>query len=152
VISTEFNCASTVIILSPDSVPPKTNSNTFPMSSIKSNAERLVEPVEEIAIDNALAYSVVVNSVTYDDWYLATKKEIENSFHLYAGINGHIDTLTSVVVMPSSTNLNSATTVPSNTANHFYWELATRYLQPIEKTIGLSVLYVRNARNLVTAP
>ena len=122
------------------------------MSSIKSNAERLVEPVEEIAIDNALAYSVVVNSVTYDDWYLATKKEIENSFHLYAGINGHIDTLTSVVVMPSSTNLNSATTVPSNTANHFYWELATRYLQPIEKTIGLSVLYVRNARNLVTAP
>ena len=104
------------------------------------------------AIDNALSYSVVVNSVTYDDWYLATKKEIENSFHLYAGINAHIDTLTGVIVMPNSTNLNSATTVPSNTANHFFWELSTRYLQPIAKTIGLSVLYVRNARNLITAP
>jgi hypothetical protein len=104
------------------------------------------------AIDNALAYSVVVNSVTYDDWYLATKKEIENSFHLYAGINAHIDTLTSVAVMPNSSNINSATTVPTNTANHFYWELGLRYLQPIAKTIGLSVLYVRNARNLITAP
>lgn len=104
------------------------------------------------AIDNALTYSLVVNSVTYDDWFLACKEEIESVYHLFAGIISSTDTLTSVRVMPNSSNMSSSTTSATNTANFFYYELALKYLQPIAKTNALDVLYVRNARNLITAP
>jgi len=103
-------------------------------------------------IDNALAYSVVVNGVTYDDWFLACKEEFESVYHLYAGINPENDTLTGVQVICNSLNIASSTTSPTNTANYFYFERALRYLQPINKAVGLNVLYVRNARNLITAP
>ena len=103
-------------------------------------------------IDNALAYSVVVNGITYDDWYLACKEEFESVYHLYAGINPENDTLTGIQVICNSLNIASATTSPTNTANYFYFERALRYLQPISKAVGLNVLYVRNARNLITAP
>lgn len=103
-------------------------------------------------IDDALTYSVVVNGVTYDDWFLACKEEFESVYHLYAGINPDVDTLTGVGVICASLNISSSTTSPTNTANHFYFERALRYLQPISKAVGLNVLYVRNARNLITAP
>jgi len=103
-------------------------------------------------IDNALAYSLVVNSFTYNDWFLASKEEFESVYHLYAGINPENDTLTGVQVICNSLNIASSTTNPTNTANYFYFERALRYLQPITKTVGLNVLYVRNARNLITAP
>jgi hypothetical protein len=105
-----------------------------------------------ICIDNALSYSVVVNGVTYDDWFLACKEEFESVYHLYAGINPENDTLTGVQVICNSLNIASSTTSPTNTANYFYFERALRYLQPITKASGLNVLYVRNARNLITAP
>lgn len=103
-------------------------------------------------IDDALSYSIVVNGVTYDDWFLACKEEFESAYHLYAGIPSQVDTLTGIQVMCNSGNMSSSTTSATNTANHFYYELALKYSQPISKTIGLNVLYVRNARNLITAP
>lgn len=103
-------------------------------------------------IDDALSYSIVVNSVTYDDWHLATIYELLNVYHDFAGINPEVDTLSGIGLFPASTNISSATTYANNTANHYYFERARRNKESIAKTTGLNVLYVRNARNLITAP
>lgn len=103
-------------------------------------------------IDDALSYSVVVDSVTYDDWYLACKEEFESVYHNFAGVNPETDTFTSVVVICNSLNIASSTTSATNTANYHYYQRSLRFLQPIAKTTGLNVLYVRDARNLITAP
>jgi hypothetical protein len=103
-------------------------------------------------IDDALSYSLVVDGVTYDDWHLACKEEFESVYHNYAGINPENDTLTGVLVICGSLNIASSTTSPTNTLNYYYYQRSLRFLQPIAKTVGLNVLYVRNARNLITAP
>jgi len=103
-------------------------------------------------IDNALAYSIVVNSVTYDDWYLACKEEYENVYHQYAGINASFDTLTGNQVLSAYNNMSSSTTSPTTTTDFYYYSLALRYLQPLTKAVGANALYVRYARNLITAP
>jgi hypothetical protein len=106
-------------------------------------------------IDNALAYSVVINGVTYDDWAVITLPEIWNVFHNYAGINPNTDTLTSVVLFENSANQWTATTSPSSTILSVYYDFATRILGRIDKPTPygfFNAIRVRNARNLITAP
>jgi len=103
----------------------------------------------ENAIDNALSHSIVVNSITYDDWYLYTKLEAQNMY------NGQTDTQTSVTLFTTGTNYDTwtSTTNPSATTNGFYFNRDTRIVFNLGKAFaGVPIVCVRNARNLITAP
>jgi hypothetical protein len=104
-------------------------------------------------IDFAESYSVVINGITYDDWYLASENEYIEFFHQYAGIGPNVDTLTSVSVVCNASNQWSSTTYANNTTQAKYMQLAIRNVLNEPKSTGLTgVLLVRNARNLITAP
>lgn len=104
-------------------------------------------------IDGALAYSIVVNAVTYDDWYLASELEYCNIYHQFAGISTQNDTLTGIRVLNNNSNQWTSTTYANGTTSAKYFELGTRSLANIAKTTALTGhTYVRNARNLITAP
>lgn len=103
-------------------------------------------------IDAALAFSVTVNSVVYDDWYLASYNEYTNSIHHFAGISPFNDTLTGIQLFPTSNNHFTSTTDPNNTANAYLYRRDVRYLDQLAKTNSLQAFYIRNARNLISAP
>jgi hypothetical protein len=104
-------------------------------------------------IDFAESYSVVINGVTYDDWYLATESEYIEFYHQYAGIGAHLDTLTSVQIACAASNQWTSTTYANATTSAKYMQLAIRSILNEPKTTSLTgALLVRNARNLVTAP
>lgn len=101
------------------------------------------------AIDAALAYSIVVNSVTLDDWFLYSKNEAQSLY------NGQTDTQTSVSLFTTAVSYDTytATTNPSATGNAFYFERNARIPINLGKgTAGVPITCVRNARNLITAP
>ena len=104
-------------------------------------------------IDSALAYSILVNGVTYDDWFLASEIEYCTIYHQFAGISPDVDTMTAVRVLSDRGNQWTSTTYANTTTSGKYFELATRNLANIAKTTALQGhTYVRNARNLITAP
>jgi hypothetical protein len=104
-------------------------------------------------IDFAESYSLVINSITYNDWYLASESEYTEFYHQFAGVDPENDTLTGVrVVMPSG-NQWSSTTFAGGTNFAKYYRRVERNLLNFDKNSSLSgVLLVRNARNLITAP
>jgi hypothetical protein len=109
-----------------------------------------------VTIDDALAYSITVNSILYDDWFLTSKQEVLSIFHDYAGISPQIDTLTSVDLFPILSAIDtvwcSTTYANTTTAAHRY-QRNSRHLTQIGKTADVNGrIYVRNARNLITAP
>ena len=106
-------------------------------------------------IDNALSYSVVIDGITYDDWYLASLDEILQVFHNYAGVNGNVDPATSAAYLEIniSNNITTANTNPSNTAQCWYFDNASRNYAALSKaSTGGAVYYVRKCDNLITAP
>jgi hypothetical protein len=106
----------------------------------------------DTCIDSALSYSIVVNGITLDDWFLYSKKEAESVYQTYASVALNIDGQTGIVYFNSAGNLFTSTTDNSPTTSAYYWEAALRVLQPIAKTTGIGGLAIRNARNLITAP
>jgi hypothetical protein len=104
-------------------------------------------------IDFAQSYSVVINGITYDDWYLASESEYIEFYHQYAGIGAHLDTLTSIQIACAASNQWSSTTYANGTTQAKYMQLAIRSILNEPKTTSLTgALLVRNARNLITAP
>jgi hypothetical protein len=104
-------------------------------------------------IDFAESYSVVINGVTYNDWYLASESEYTEFYHQYAGISPGVDTLTGIGVVCQAGNQWSSTTYANLTTFAKYYETAVRTLGTLSKLTALTgVLLVRNARNLITAP
>ncbi len=89
------------------------------------------------AIDAALSYSIVVNSITYDDWYLYTKNEAQSLY------NGQTDTQTSVTLFTTAVSYDTwtATTNPSATGNAFYFERNSRVPINLSKaTAGVPIV------------
>jgi hypothetical protein len=103
-------------------------------------------------IDDALSYSIVVNSITYDDWYLISSLEILSIFHEIAGVNPEVDAATSVTVLPGSLNVFTSTTYANATTSAKYYERSVRIISNIGKTTTINPIYIRNARSLITAP
>jgi hypothetical protein len=104
------------------------------------------------AIDNALSYSITVNSIVYDDWFLVSKKEIESIAHQFAGINVNVDTLTNVLLWRPTSNFWTSSFVTFTSSARFVFGFGERYAF---NQFILSVapqMYIRNARNLITAP
>jgi hypothetical protein len=105
------------------------------------------------AIDNALSYSISVIGYTLDDWHLVSLKEIQSIIHQYAGINPQNDTLTNIALWNPSNNCWTATTNANNTANAYRFITGTRQIDNFSKgEPSIAQLYIRNARNLITAP
>lgn len=104
-------------------------------------------------IDFGLSYSITVNSILYDDWYLVTKNEIDFIFNNYAGTFATIDNATGVRVLQNAYGtIWTASTSANNTANAYYHQWVNR-LQGIDpKSSSLGSMFVRNARNLITSP
>jgi hypothetical protein len=106
----------------------------------------------DTAIDSALSYSITVNSIVYDDWFLVSTKEIENLAHLYTSVNVQNDTLTNVllwIVNSQSWTSSFSTFFPNS---RLFFDTLTRYSQSSVITNLASRLYICNARNLITAP
>jgi hypothetical protein len=106
------------------------------------------------AIDNALSYSIVIKTITYDDWFLPTINEYLNTYGCFATPSWN-DPITSnrianyvIAFHHSSTTLSEETTYDQSfrlmaTASGVYYDL---------KTASRYRIYVRNARNLITSP
>jgi len=103
-------------------------------------------------IDIALSYSLVVNTINYNDWYLASFNEYKNTVHDYAGILPYVDTLTNIRLFSFQNNNHTSTTYPNNTIDAFVYGTVSRYFFNLNKTIDLSSFFITNARNLITAP
>ena len=104
-------------------------------------------------IDFGLSYSITVNSILYDDWYLVTKDEIDFIFNNYAGTFATIDNATGVRVLQNAYGtMWTASTSANNTANAYYHQWVNRIQGIDPKSSSLGSMFVRNARNLITSP
>jgi hypothetical protein len=107
----------------------------------------------DLSIDNALSYSITVNGIIYDDWYLISLKEIQSIIHQFAGISPQNDTLTNVALWNPTNNCFTSTTNPNITLNAYRFITGTRQIDNFFKPeTSIGQLYIRNARNLITAP
>jgi hypothetical protein len=104
-------------------------------------------------IDFGLTYSITVNSIVYDDWFLAGKNEIDFVYNNYAGTFATIDNATAVRVLQNAYGtMWTASTSANNTANAYYHQWVSRFQGIDPKTTSIGSLFIRNARNLITAP
>jgi len=109
-------------------------------------------------LSGALSYSVTINSITYDDWYLIGHSDWMSIFGFVAITTTFTDTLSGINLIALSSvadrQVRVADTSPNNPLNVSYgWEFG--FYSP---TSGLNksstnlarVIYVRDARNLIS--
>jgi hypothetical protein len=108
-------------------------------------------------IDNAQSYSVTINGVVYNDWYLMSMTEAVAVFGAFM-TQTWTDPLTSATIHPSGTPLAYlATTNPNATGNAYRLNannINGSFYDIPGKMAGGGVIsvYVRKAFNLITAP
>jgi hypothetical protein len=101
-------------------------------------------------IDQALTYSIVVNGVTYDDWYMADRSELEQA--IGAGYLSDPNTSVALFNQANATQWTSATRISSST-NAYYYDIVSFGILTLAKTTGgQRTILVRKAHNLITAP
>jgi hypothetical protein len=101
-------------------------------------------------IDQALTYSIVVNGVTYDDWYMADRSELEQA--IGAGYLSDPNTSVALFNQANATQWTSATRISSST-NAYYYDIVSFGIATLAKaTGGQRTILVRKAHNLITAP
>lgn len=101
------------------------------------------------AIDAALAYNIIVNGVTYDDWTLYTNLEAMSMY------NGQTDTQTGITLFSTALSYDTwvSTTNFGGTTSSYYFLRGQRIPISLAKTTaGVPIVCVRNAQNLITAP
>lgn len=105
------------------------------------------------AIDNALIYSITLNSITFSDWYLISKNELLNIARDYAGINNFSLVDNSALLISAPANLYSSTTYAATTTSMLHFRIANYDFTAVTKgNTFLGAIYITNARNLITAP
>jgi hypothetical protein len=106
------------------------------------------------AIDNALSYSIVVNGITYDDWYLASAEEYLSIFGYYRTLTGGLyNDVSTLLVGAGNNNHWTSTTVETATIDANTYGTTSKQLFSLNKTVGLQrYIFVRKAINLITAP
>lgn len=101
-------------------------------------------------IDQALTYSIVVNGVTYDDWYMADRSELDQA--IGGGYLSDPNTSVALFNQANATQWTSATRISSNT-NAYYYDIVSFTIATLAKaTGGQRTILVRKAHNLITAP
>lgn len=109
------------------------------------------------AIDDALAFSIVVDGNTYNTWYLWSLEEANALFGTYfsAGAFDFTDPISAVPLLVQSGNefFWSSTTAENNTANAF--EIIgnpSHAARTNAKTVTNQPMFVFDARSLISAP
>jgi len=104
------------------------------------------------AIDDALTYSITVNSITFSDWYLTSEQEFQSIKRDFVGFNLFqvISNLANIVDGPA--NFYSATTSPLLTTSYFEIVRGSFNYRTTAKTTAQTAVYITNVRNLITAP
>jgi len=106
----------------------------------------------DVVIDGALSYSIVVNSITYDDWFLNSQNEWFNILNNFASTNGNVDSLTGITLYTGG-QLITSTTNANNTGQAICnFPVNRPQTFGFTKVSGLTGKFIRNARNLITAP
>ena len=101
-------------------------------------------------IDQALTYSIIVNGVTYDDWYMADRSELEQA--IGGGYLSDPNTSVALFNQSNATQWTSATRISSST-NAYYYDIVSFGIATLAKaTGGQRTILVRKAHNLITAP
>jgi hypothetical protein len=104
-------------------------------------------------IDNALAYSIVVDGVTYDDWFGASLYELYSIYNRQSiSTNSIIDSATSVTVLAPGGFPWSASTRRNSTTLAYIFRPFESFEQSENKGNTHRQIYVRKAYNLITAP
>jgi hypothetical protein len=121
----------------------------------------LLKATWDAGIDDGLSLSIVVNSITYSDWYLASSQE----FHLLFGVNikanGWVDPTSSITLLAtvstgSQLTYMTSTSAPTATANSVAPRFSNSGYLDISNFSKTSAngrpFYVFDARSLITAP
>jgi hypothetical protein len=108
------------------------------------------------AVDAGLSYSIVVDSITYDDWHLITLEEFNKIFGSQGGGNW-TDPITSnllrTVTGGSSQFWTSTTNETTSTQAYTISEGGgSNTIVSLAKTSSIRQVFVRDCRNLITAP
>jgi hypothetical protein len=104
-------------------------------------------------VDYGVAYSITVKSIVYDDWYLVTKDEMDLIFNNYAGTFATLDNVTGVRVLQNAYGtMWTASTSANVTTSAYYHQWVSRFQSYDPKSQTVGSMFVRNARNLITAP
>jgi hypothetical protein len=105
-------------------------------------------------IDNALSRSIVINSVTYDDWFMWSFYELLSIYNNQYLSNIFTDINTSVIIQNavSSTLLNTSTTLFNTSTSSIVYNNSANNYTASDKANSRQTFFIRNARNLITAP
>ena len=104
------------------------------------------------AIDDALTYSITVNSITFSDWYLASIQEYQSIKRDFVGFNLFQISSNLANIIDGAANFYSATTSPIVTTSYFEIVRGSFNYRSTAKTSAHTAIYITNARNLITAP
>jgi hypothetical protein len=105
-------------------------------------------------IDFGLSFSITVKSVVYDDWYLITLQEYMSTFSNFAGSSPVLDAATGVTILQAAydSNWTSSTYATITTSASSIQYVPRLIFTGQSKAISFGSIFVRNARNLITAP
>lgn len=115
----------------------------------------------DFAIDSALSYSITVNGIPYDDWYLASQEEFLSVFGFYRSNNfglsvGGIFNSIGTLLVGTGTNINYTSTTVENVPlppTALVYNFGTKETANQPKSFpAAGLFFVRKAQNLVTAP
>lgn len=105
---------------------------------------------QEAMIDAALAASITVDGVTYDDWFMADRSEYEQA--LGGGYLTDPNTGVDLFFQSNATQWTAATRIASS-GNAYYFDLGNFTINTLAKTTpSQRTILVRKAHNLITAP
>jgi hypothetical protein len=101
-------------------------------------------------IDQALTFSITVNGILYDDWYMADRSELEQAI---GGCYLSDPNTNAILFNQSNATQWTAATRISSTTNAYYFDIVSFGILTLAKaTGGQRTILVRDARNLITAP
>jgi hypothetical protein len=105
-------------------------------------------------IDDALTYSITVNGVTYDDWYLFSLEEVYKIFG-FIWVHDQVDPISSVRISNFINSVyHNSNTTPDSTgfSNSVAIDNLGVTARQTNKVSNTRKIFVRNAQNLITAP
>jgi hypothetical protein len=104
------------------------------------------------AIDDALTYSITVNSINFADWYLTSIQEFQSIKRDFVGFNLFQVISNSANIIDGAANFYSSTTSPIVTTSYFEIVRGSFNYRSTSKTTAHTAVYITNVRNLITAP
>ena len=104
-------------------------------------------------ISNALTYSIVVNGITYSDWYLPSQNEFISLYQDYATTPINVDSLTSANILSTSFSSQTSTTNATlTTQSKCYINTSRTFINLAKGQFDYGATYITDAKNLITAP